>query len=80
VRKELESTLLKDLDSLDKEALKYRIIQLAAEMQERIKWEVRQSFSRDRTPLGLGLGVGPQVSHHPAGRRDAGADQVGGKG
>lgn len=41
LRKELEATLLKDLDQLDERALRYRIIQLAAEMQERTKWEVR---------------------------------------
>lgn len=41
LRKELEATLLKDLDQLDERSLRYRIIQLAAEMQERTKWEVR---------------------------------------
>lgn len=49
LRKELEATLLKDLDQLDERALRYRIIQLAAEMQERTKWEVREG--QRNTPL-----------------------------
>mmetsp|Transcript_18944 Transcript_18944/g.23862 ORF Transcript_18944/g.23862 Transcript_18944/m.23862 type:complete len:596 (+) Transcript_18944:91-1878(+) len=39
LRKDLEGTLLQDLDRLDREGLRYRIIQLAAELQERTKWE-----------------------------------------
>ncbi|CAM9760200.1 unnamed protein product [Chrysoparadoxa australica] len=39
LRMELEATLLKDLEELDEKGLRYRIIQLAAEMQERTKWE-----------------------------------------
>lgn len=39
--KHLESSLLKDLNKLDADALKLRIIQLTGEMQERTKWEVR---------------------------------------
>ncbi|CAM9253718.1 unnamed protein product, partial [Phaeothamnion confervicola] len=39
LRKELELGLLKDLDELDEKGLRYRIVQLAAEMQERTKWE-----------------------------------------
>lgn len=38
--KHLESSLLKDLNKLDADALKLRIIQLTGEMQERTKWEV----------------------------------------
>jgi len=39
LRRELEGSLLRDLDALDIEGLRYRIIQLAAELQERTKWE-----------------------------------------
>lgn len=39
LRKELEATLLKDLDKLDAPALRTRCTQLAAEFFERTKWE-----------------------------------------
>ena len=39
LRKELEDTLLKDLDKLDAPALRTRCTQLAAEFFERTKWE-----------------------------------------
>ena len=39
LRKELEATLLKDLDKLDAAALRTRCTQLAAEFFERTKWE-----------------------------------------
>ncbi len=38
-RQELEKGMLRDLDKLDASALRYRIAQLVAEMQERTKWE-----------------------------------------
>ena len=39
LRRELESTLLKDLQELDENALRIRVAQLAAEFFERNKWE-----------------------------------------
>jgi len=39
MKKELDETILKDINSLDASELRYRIIQLAAEMKERTKWE-----------------------------------------
>lgn len=39
LRKHLEQTLLKDLQSLSPEALQHRVVQLAGELQERTKWE-----------------------------------------
>ncbi len=38
-RQELEKGMLRDLEELDAPALRYRIAQLVAEMQERTKWE-----------------------------------------
>lgn len=56
LRKEMEATLLKDLEKLDEGALRYRIAQLSAEFIERAKWEglrlhqavvaVRDEYSR----------------------------------
>ncbi|KAG5182762.1 mitochondrial inner membrane protein-domain-containing protein [Tribonema minus] len=39
LRKELEATVLADIDKLDEQALRYKVVQLAAEMQNRTKWE-----------------------------------------
>eukprot|EP00953_Heterococcus_sp_UTEX-ZZ885_P007020 4280-Heterococcus_DN1.PRE.1 len=39
LKKDLEQGILGDLDQLDAPALRFRIVQLAAEMQDRIKWE-----------------------------------------
>jgi mitofilin len=39
LRQEIENTLLKDIHTLDSESLKIRLIQLAAELYERTKWE-----------------------------------------
>jgi len=41
LRKHLEATLLKDLGALGPDALRTRVVQLAGELQERTKWEVR---------------------------------------
>jgi hypothetical protein len=48
MKKELDSTVLKDLDKLSEEELRYRVVQLAAEMGERVKWEAvrMQEFLR----------------------------------
>jgi hypothetical protein len=43
LRKHLEATLLKDLGGLGPDALRQRVVQLAGELQERTKWEVRLS-------------------------------------
>ncbi|GMI41166.1 hypothetical protein TeGR_g14026, partial [Tetraparma gracilis] len=39
LKKELDETVLKDIEKLDAPALRYRLVQLAAEMKERTKWE-----------------------------------------
>jgi len=39
MKKELSETVLKDLDKLGEDELRYRVVQMAAEMAERTKWE-----------------------------------------
>jgi hypothetical protein len=51
--KHLESSLLKDLNKLDADALKLRIIQLTGEMQERTKWEVSRTALEHGMPRAL---------------------------
>jgi len=42
---DLDSKLLSDLDGLDEQALRYRVVQLVAEMKDRTKWEVSNAKS-----------------------------------